>query len=828
MKPAVIRICAIVSLFLVAVGVAPAQPASQERMVEWTIESRKTYADPFNDVDVDVVFSNDGQSWRVPAFWRGGERWTVRFAPPAPGEYSYRLQSTDVNNSDLNGHPGKVTVTSYQGSNELLRHGMLRVSANKRYFEHADGTPFYWLGDTWWTGLSDRLSWEGFQKLTDDRNAKGFTVVQIVAGLVPPEEFGPMDAGFHNEGGQVWTSDFKRINPQYFDYADRRIQYLLDHGIVPAIVGAWTPMMDQIGLAKMKQHWRYIIARYGAYPTFWLVGGSTQDPPDEVRRQYPEAIQAALTRGWTDLVRYVRTTDPYHHPTSVHEDSPPFDTPLQDESLMDFDLFQSGHYGWPTIGVAVSQLNQHYSRTAVTKPEVMGEIGYETLGGTHFEDFQRTAFWLSMLNGAAGHTYGVNGVFEAYTGDKPLHRMRWSFLSWEEGMNLPGSYQVGLGAKLLRQYAWWRFAPHPEWVTPHGTTLLEPHAQINGFAYGSYMPCDDCDPNDRMAELESSYVSAEWKARGGIFRLPYAAGIPGEVRIVYVPAIGLFAPTPPTLMALEPGIRYHAFWWEPAGGTKVDLGAVERPAPAPILFDGASTGQRSVDWEEYRLNTTVSKSAPPATNGETLAVLKAVSEKNSVASVDAKSNALAELVLRFHDPDNFLFAEYSPVEKALYLTERQHGVNGHRLGKTSVSGIGVNIRITVEARDSYAAASMTDGTVTYTTPIVDLAAPVASGSAGLLHHGSATDQTYANFQLRGSPTLVKDENLQRVLYDAKGGRRGELVGSDMTIGTFTVPGWSGFARDKHILLDSYRPERLPTSGDWILVLEAQSTSVTRK
>ena len=61
---------------------------------------------------------------------------------------------------------------------------MLRASANKRYFEHADGTPFYWLGDTWWSGLSDRLSWEGFQKLTADRKEKGFTVVQIVAGLV--------------------------------------------------------------------------------------------------------------------------------------------------------------------------------------------------------------------------------------------------------------------------------------------------------------------------------------------------------------------------------------------------------------------------------------------------------------------------------------------------------------------------------------------------------------------------------------------------------------------------------------------------------------------
>src|SRR5437879_4995166 len=69
-------------------------PATQERMVEWTITSQKNYADPFNDVDVDVIFTHGSQSWRVPTFWRGGQQWTVRFAPPTPGEYAYHLEST--------------------------------------------------------------------------------------------------------------------------------------------------------------------------------------------------------------------------------------------------------------------------------------------------------------------------------------------------------------------------------------------------------------------------------------------------------------------------------------------------------------------------------------------------------------------------------------------------------------------------------------------------------------------------------------------------------------------------------------------------------------
>src|SRR5580704_5858103 len=150
------------------------RPDIQDGVFEQTFTSQKSYADPFNEVDVDVIFAKDGEAWRVPTFWRGGNQWTVRFAPPTSGEYTYHLESTDKTNPALNGHEARVSLTARQ-------HGMLRVAANKRYFEHTDGTPFYWLGDTWWTGLSDRLPWEGFQTLSADRKQKGFTVVQICA-----------------------------------------------------------------------------------------------------------------------------------------------------------------------------------------------------------------------------------------------------------------------------------------------------------------------------------------------------------------------------------------------------------------------------------------------------------------------------------------------------------------------------------------------------------------------------------------------------------------------------------------------------------------------
>jgi hypothetical protein len=108
------------------------------RVIEGTVESHRQYEDPFNDVDVDVVFSKGAESWRVPTFWRGGKEWGLRFAPPSPGTYEYHLESTDRDNPDLNGHRGRVSIGGYSGPSELLKHGFPRVSANKRYFELAD------------------------------------------------------------------------------------------------------------------------------------------------------------------------------------------------------------------------------------------------------------------------------------------------------------------------------------------------------------------------------------------------------------------------------------------------------------------------------------------------------------------------------------------------------------------------------------------------------------------------------------------------------------------------------------------------------------------
>jgi len=49
----------------------------------------------------------------------------------------------------------------------------------------------------------------------------------------------PFDPRGANEAGFPWEEDYARLNPAYFDLADRRIGRLVARGLLPCIVGAW-------------------------------------------------------------------------------------------------------------------------------------------------------------------------------------------------------------------------------------------------------------------------------------------------------------------------------------------------------------------------------------------------------------------------------------------------------------------------------------------------------------------------------------------------------------------------------------------------------------
>jgi hypothetical protein len=446
-------------------------------MAELTFTAERDYADPFNQMTLDVVFIDpSGQELRVPAFWDGGKIWKARYSSPLIGTHTFRSDCSETRDRGLHGVTGKVVVTAYHGSNPLYQHGPLRVSDNHRYLEYHDGTPFFWLGDTWWMGLSHRLHFpDEFRQLTQDRKEKGFNVIQIVAGLYP--DMFPFDPRGANEAGYPWQTNYTSIRPEYFDAADKRFFYLVDQGFTPCIVGAWGYFMPWMGVEKMKAHWRYLIARYGALPVVWCAAGEA-NLDWYLAKGFPHDDREQV-HNWTKVLRYIRDTDPWRHPLTLH---PTGIGPLtarhatDDPTLLDFDMLQTPHGQHEAVPITVFTVRNSYAATP-TLPVIDGEASYEMLGDSLPTEWTRRMFWLCMMNGDAGHTYGANGIWQCNRpGDphgKSPHGGTYGKIPWNEAMHLPGSQQEGYGKKFLEQFRWWEFRPHQEWAHRLGLPLSD-------------------------------------------------------------------------------------------------------------------------------------------------------------------------------------------------------------------------------------------------------------------------------------------------------------------------------------------------------------------
>jgi Domain of unknown function (DUF5060)/Protein of unknown function (DUF4038) len=121
------------------------------RVLELSFTSTQHYDNPYRDVNVDVHFTApDGSVLTMPGFWYGENIWKVRFAPPTVGVGRYGSVCSSPSDTGLHQQTGTFNVTEYQGELDIYKHGFLKVSKHKRYLEHDDGTPFFWLGDTHW------------------------------------------------------------------------------------------------------------------------------------------------------------------------------------------------------------------------------------------------------------------------------------------------------------------------------------------------------------------------------------------------------------------------------------------------------------------------------------------------------------------------------------------------------------------------------------------------------------------------------------------------------------------------------------------------------
>lgn len=351
--------------------------------------------------------------------------------------------------------------------NALQIHGTPKHSPNHRYLTYADGTPFFWLADTWWYAGTSRMTKPILHTLLRNRRKKGFTVILLVVGA--PPEVDPRSSQAANEGGTAFQKDGS-LNSAYFDEINTVIRATLDAGLVPCLVGSWGHHIDRLGVEAMKYLWDEIITRWGRLPVIFCLTGEADGFLQETitsRILRPNTALAARLAKWQEVARYIKQKDTNNHLLTVHPQRKRLASELfPDPSWLDIDTIQSGHTR-ENAGFLVSAALAAHHRL---RPFINIEPWYEGIMGNFGPSYQRFAFWMSILAGAKGYTYGAHGIWQLAKGDNFMSH--WGKSDWHTAVKYKGSTQVGLAKKFLDAYPWWTMQPsldiiQPSWNTSH-------------------------------------------------------------------------------------------------------------------------------------------------------------------------------------------------------------------------------------------------------------------------------------------------------------------------------------------------------------------------
>ena len=415
--------------------------------VEIILWSSKDYHNPYVDTTIDAVFTHsDGTKITLPGFWMEGNTWAVRFSPTKVGEWSYTVTCADESNQGLF-KSGTIVARESTKDTDVTKHGFVTTQKDTHYYTYADGTPFFWLGDTNWQGFTNLsttiCNYPGctcgsqFKHIVDDRVEKGFTVYQTY--FVPEGGNGEKSLWLDNGHKYPDTDVFN-------DKVDEMFEYLHEEGLVIALgLGCHTSTMSSMKLEDLLRFTRYVVARYACYSVVWISGQEITDN------------SASATPGYSAFECYMEASslieelDGYGHPNSAHmypmviEDERA--TRLDKEAWHDSWTLQNGH----CVIQPVDFYKGYYEAriTGVIKPFVEGEANYEDIncGGFTGYDLNRNSAWYAMLSGAAGFTYGTTGIWASsfstndYTGWLG-DTSSFSYDPWYMGLDKPGSFEV--------------------------------------------------------------------------------------------------------------------------------------------------------------------------------------------------------------------------------------------------------------------------------------------------------------------------------------------------------------------------------------------------
>lgn len=442
------------------------------RYSEITLYAEKEYENPAKNVILDLEITNGTETLVFPAFWNGKNEYRFRFALPREGMWVYKTLC-NVDDENLKNVFGVVDCKEYSGSLEIFRRGFLR--AGNKMFVYADGTPFFYLGDTHWNFLSEKFDCAGghaegihcdshFKHIIRHRVSQGFTVYQTEA----------------LETGYVLTDGIDEKDIEYFKKADEYFKFIADSGLVHANAQFFFPkdlikLMQETDEEEMYSLLdvlsRYWVARYGAFPCLWTLG---QEVDNDFYYNECADTNHTLTKEnnpYKKIAEMIHKYDPLKQPLSAHQEGSYYIGKFTTAINSAFREIPA-HTWWANQWKPV--LNAPLDFTAAidywyngqNKPVINYEARYELLWTNSLG--ARIQGWIAFLNGMFGHGYGVVDMWlykSTYDIKNPTRRdgieisVEEKLTPWGKSIDLPGGKAMEYMKKFFLTFDWFRLIP---------------------------------------------------------------------------------------------------------------------------------------------------------------------------------------------------------------------------------------------------------------------------------------------------------------------------------------------------------------------------------
>jgi Protein of unknown function (DUF4038)/Domain of unknown function (DUF5060) len=537
----------------------------EKQELEFT--SAHSFSNPYTDVTVWIDLAGPGFSKRVYGFWNGENTFCVRLLATTPGVWNWKSGSEPFD-AGLAGKTGSFQArewTEQEKEVNPLRRGFLQPTPNRHALQTADGQPFFVIGDTWYAAGANRFRWNdddqerpigptaGFKDYVRYRKTQGYNWVNIIAAfpnwetdglpwhivMNDPEkttvrsawlEFGTGSAkNMDNEGGRPFSfpgrvpgyekvfPDVDRVNPEYFKYLDRKIDYLNAHGFVPFIE---VSRRDASELWKKYYSWPESYARFIQYIFSRYQANNTVLSPIHL-----DIIQESITV--SDFLSAINLVLKKYGP-------PPFGN-LLSANANPSTLVNWGDNSWVTLHQVGNKREHEYYwymteifRDPYTHPALNGEPYYSGYvdarglnggykfgapGGTPRDDqFVRSAMYGNFLSGGlAGHVYGAEGIWGADIEAAAPIKM-WDAFQWNSASQMQHlrtfAFSVG--------HRYQDLVPDSGFVVPSQTHVVKGY---EGWAYSARTQDKeiflayfekDCPRSLIRAAREMSLYRAKW------------------------------------------------------------------------------------------------------------------------------------------------------------------------------------------------------------------------------------------------------------------------------------------------------------------------------